>query len=279
MAGTASSSPRSSTAPPTANLVAPESRRSSKTLSFASPRRTSPGYDRIAGALANVGHEISDQTVGNILKRRGIPRAPERKNTTTWAEFIRSHADVLAATDFLTVEVWTMKGLVTHYVLFFIHLGTRKVEIGGITDHPDEAWMKQIARNVTMADWGFLAGMRHLLHDRDSKYCQAFRAVLKAGGVQPLALPARSPNLNSFAERWIRSAKEECLDRLIFFGAGSLTRALDNYVLHHQHERNHQGLANSIPFPAPDDSVGTAGEIVRRERLGGLLGFYHREAG
>ena len=97
------------------------------------------GYDRIAGALDNLGHAISDQTVGNILKRRGIPPAPERKKTTTWAEFVRSHLDVLAATDFLTVEVWTMKGLVTHYVLLFIHLATRKVEIGGITVHPNEA--------------------------------------------------------------------------------------------------------------------------------------------
>ena len=140
--------------------------------------------------------------------------------------------------------------------------------------------MKQVARNVTMADWGFLASMRHLLHDRDSKFCWAFRAVLRDGGVHPIALPPRSPNLNAFAERWIRSAKEECLDRFIFFGAGSLTRALDNYVLHHQRERNHQGRENLIPFPSPDDRVGAAdGEIVHRERLGGLLSFYHRRAG
>lgn len=131
-----------------------------------------------------------------------------------------------------------------------------------------------------MEDWGFLAGMRHLLHDRDSKFCRTFRAVLRDGGVQPLALPPRSPNLNSYAERWIRSAKEECLDRLIFFGAGSLTRALDSYLEHHQRERNHQGLDNVIPFPSSDDRIGAAtGEFTRRQRLGGLLSFYHREAG
>ena len=140
--------------------------------------------------------------------------------------------------------------------------------------------MKQVARNVTMVDWGFLSRVKYLLHDRDAKYCHAFRAVLKDGGVKPLALPARSPNLNAFAERWIRSAKEECLNRLIFFGADSLTRALDNYVQHHQHERNHQGRENLIPFPSPEDRVGAAdSEIVRRERLGGLLSFYHREVG
>lgn len=201
----------------------------------------SRGYDRIAGALANPGHEISDETVGNILKRRGIPPAPERKKTTTWAEFVRSHLDILAATDFFTVEVWTSKGLVTHYVLLFIHLATRKGEIAGITAHPNETWMKQVARNVTMAGWGFLAGMRHLLHDRDLKFCRTFRAVLREEGVDPIALPPRRPNLNAIAERWIRSVKEECLERLIFFGAASLSRALDNYVEHHQHERNHQG--------------------------------------
>ena len=108
------------------------------------------GYDRIAGALANLGHEVSDQTVGNILKRHGIPPAPERKKTTTWTEFIRSHMDVLAATDFFTAEVWTQGGLVTYYVLFFIHLATRRVHIAGITPHPNEPWMIQVARNVTM---------------------------------------------------------------------------------------------------------------------------------
>ncbi len=99
------------------------------------------GYDRIVGALANLGYTISDQTVGNILKRHGLPPAPERKTTTTWTEGIRTHMDVLVATDFFTAEVWTLGGLVTYYVLFFIHLGSRQVHIAGITPHPNEAWM------------------------------------------------------------------------------------------------------------------------------------------
>src|SRR5882724_9509050 len=107
------------------------------------------GYDRIAGALADLGYTISDQTVGNILKRHDIPSAPERRKTTTWKEFIRTHMDVLVATDFFTAEVWTTAGLVTYYVLFFIHLASRKVHVAGITPHPDQAWMMQIARNVT----------------------------------------------------------------------------------------------------------------------------------
>ncbi len=127
------------------------------------------GYDRITGALANLGYTISDQTVGNILKRPGLPPAPERKTTTTWKEFIRTHLDVLVATDFFTAEVWTLGGLVTYYVLFFLHLGSRQVHIAGITPHPNEAWMVQVARNATMEEWGFLSPGQYLIHDRDGK--------------------------------------------------------------------------------------------------------------
>ena len=141
------------------------------------------GYDRIVGALANLGYTISDQTVGNILKRHGIPPAPERKTTTTWKEFIRTHMDVLVATDFFTAEVWTLGGLVTYYVLFFIHLGSRKVHVAGVTPHPNEAWMMQVARNVTMEEWGFLSPGQYLIHDRDGKYCPAFQQIIDAAGV------------------------------------------------------------------------------------------------
>src|SRR6202521_3822322 len=176
------------------------------------------GYDRIVGALANLGHEVSDQTVGNVLRRHGIPPAPQRKRTTTWAVFIRAHLAVLAGTDFFSVEVFTLRGLATFYVLFFIHLGSRKVDIAGITVHPNERWMQQMARNVTMEGWGFLANCRYLLHDRDTKYTQSFRAIIEAGHVTTLPLPAHSPNLNAYAERWVKSIKDECLSKLILFG-------------------------------------------------------------
>ena len=138
------------------------------------------GYDRIVGALANLGYTVSDQTVGNLLKRHGIAPAPERKTTTTWKEFIRTHMDVLVATDFFTAEVWTLGGLVTYYVLFFIHLGSRKVEVAGVTPHPNEAWMIQVARNVTMEEWGFLSPGQYLIHDRDTKFCAAFQQLIDA---------------------------------------------------------------------------------------------------
>jgi putative transposase len=235
------------------------------------------GFDRIAGALANLGCEISDQTVGNVLRRRGLAPAPERKRTTTWAAFVRTHFALLAGTDFFTVEVLTLRGLVTYYVLFFIYLESRRVYVAGITVHPNEVWMKQIARNVTMDDCGALRDCRYLLHDRDTKFTRSFRAIIVSGRVEPLALPARSPNLNAYAERWVRSVKEECLSKVILFGERSLRRALTNYVDHFHAERNHQGKGNVLLFPRVNDRQ-REGPVRCRERLGGLLRYYHREA-
>jgi len=236
------------------------------------------GYDRIVGALANLGYTVSDQTVGNILQRHGLPPAPERKTTTTWKEFIRTHVEVLVATDFFTTEVWTLGGLVTYDVLFFIHLGSRKVEIAGMTPHPNAAWMMQMARNVTMEEWGFLSPGHYLIHDRDGKYCPAFQQIIDAAGVKRVPLPARSPNLNAYAERWVRSVKEECLARLILFGEASLRHALTQYVAHFHHERNHQGKGNVLRFPAVRQDPECTDPIQCRERLGGLLKYYAREA-
>lgn len=217
--------------------------------------------------------------MGNILYRHGIPPAPTCKSATTWKAFIRAHLAVLVGTDFFTVEVWTLRGLVTFYVLFFIHLESRRVEVAGVTPNPNERWMKQIARNVTMDEWGFLDNTRYLIHDRDSKFTASFRFIVRSGGVTPIRLPARSPNLNAHAERWVKSVKDECLSKLILFGEASLRRALREYLVHHHTERNHQGKGNVLLFPSawtrarPMD-----GPVCCRERLGGLLRYYHQEA-
>ena len=233
------------------------------------------GYDRIVGALANLGYTISDQTVGNILKRHGIPPAPERKTTTTWKEFIRTHMEVLVATDFFTAEVWTLGGLVTYYVLFFIHLGSREVHLAGVTPHPNAPWMIQVARNVTMEEWGFLSPGQYLIHDRDGKYCPAFQQIIDEAGVKRVPLPPRSPNLNAYAERWVRSVKEECLAQLILFGERSLSHVLKEYVAHYHQERPHQGKGNVVLMPSPDQATARHGPIQCRARLGGLLKYYH----
>ncbi len=232
------------------------------------------GCDRIVGALANLGHQVSDQTVGNVLRRHGIEPVPERSKTTTWKEFIRRHMDVLAGTDFFTVEVLTWRGLVTYYVLFFIHLDSH-----GITEHPDACWMRQIGRNATFEQLGYLNNCRYVLHDRDAKFCAEFRDTLAAGDVQCLPLPPRSPNLNAFAERWVRSVKEECLSNLILFGEGSLRRALTQFQEHYHSERNHQGKGNVLLFPRADELLKSSGSSIEcRERLGGLLKYYQRRA-
>src|SRR5262245_46658139 len=235
------------------------------------------GYDRIAGALTNLGYKVCDQTIGNLLQRHGLPPAPERKRTTTWPAFIRTHLALLAGTDFFTVEVLTLRGLATYYVLFFIHLDSRRVDIAGITVHPNEPWMKQIARNVTMEGCGILRDCRYLLHDRDTKYTQSFRAIIASGDVEPLVLPAHSPNLNAYAERWVRSVKEECLSKVILFGERSLRRALGEYVEHYHAERNHQGKSNVLLFPL-NRNIDRKRPVQCRERLGGLLRYYHQEA-
>jgi putative transposase len=235
-------------------------------------------YDRIQGALKHLGYTISDQTVGNILKRYGIPPAPEREKTTPWKEFIRSHLDVLVATDFFTTEVWTWCGLVTYYVLFFLHVGSRRVHIAGVTPHPNESWMKQIARNETMDTWGFLKPEYHLIHDRDGKYCPAFQDMIDKAGVKRVPLPPRSPNLNAFAERWVRSVQSEALSKLILVGEWSLRQVLIHYIPHFHEERPHQGIGNVIPFPTNEAANDRERSIQYHERLGGLLKFYDREA-
>jgi putative transposase len=236
------------------------------------------GYDRIAGALANLGHHISDQTVGNILRRHGIAPAPKRNQVMKWKDFLATHMNVLAGCDFFTVEVLTWRGLVTYYVLFFIHLESRRVRIAGITRHPDREWMEHVGRNASQETWGYLHPCRYVLHDRDKKFCNSFKAVLAAGGVKTIALPPRSPNLNAFAERWVRSIKHECLAKLILIGEGSLSRVLTEYCAHYHGERNHQGKGNVLLFPASLGSKPNGESVQCKHRLGGLLKCYERAA-
>jgi transposase InsO family protein len=237
------------------------------------------GYDRIVGALSNLGHHVSDQTVGNILRRHGIAPAPKRGQTTTWKDFIAAHMNVLAGADFFTVEVLTWHGLATYYVLVFLHLESRRVRVAGITRHPNQEWMEQIARSATQESWGHLDGCRYLLHDRDTKFCSSFRSMLAEGGVETLPLPAHSPNLNAFAERWVRSVKQECLSKLILFGEQSLSRTLTEFSTHYHGERNHQGKGNKLLFTGNGDETRPRdSSLAGRHRLGGLLKYYGRAA-
>ena len=195
----------------------------------------------------------------------------------TWSQFLKADWDVLAAADFFTVEVWGLRGLVTFYVFFVIELESRKIEIAGITPGPNEPWMMQIGRNLTDPIDGFLTGKKHLILDRDSKFALAFRDLLKHSGVRVVRLPYRSPNLNAYAERFVRSIKDECLNRMIFFGERSLRKATSEFAAHYHTERNHQGLDNRM-IESDDRAGSTFGAIECLQRLGGLLRFYHRAA-
>jgi transposase InsO family protein len=183
----------------------------------------------------------------------------------------------MTATDFFTVEVWTSRGLVTYYVLFIIRLSTRSVHIAGVITAPNGIYMKQVARNLTDVDDGFLANSQYLIMDRDTKYTNEFRSDLDLEGVKPVRCPARAPNCNAFAERFVRSIKDECLGRMILIGEASLRRALREYVAHYHTERNHQGVGNRLLEPLA--MVSSTGEPIQcRERLGGMLNYYYREA-
>jgi transposase InsO family protein len=186
------------------------------------------GYTRIVGALSNLGYNLARGTVANILKRNGIEPAPERSRKTSWKEFLSQHWEMIVAADFFTVEVWTTKGLQRFIILFFIELSSRRVEIGGISAAANGLWMTQVARNLTDSVDGLLAGKRYLIHDRDPLFTDEFLRTLKDAGVQSAKLPPRSPNLNAHAERFVRSIKESCLQRLILFGESSLRTAAQN---------------------------------------------------
>ncbi len=183
----------------------------------------------------------------------------------------------MAAMDLFTVEVWTTCGLVRYYVLFLIKLSSRHVHVAGITPQPHAGWIKQIARNVTDPVDGFLLGIRYLIMDRDAIFTAEFRSYLKQEGVKAVRLPPRSPNLNAYAERFVRTIKETCLDRMIFFGERALWKAIKEFVAFYHHERNHQGLGNRLIDP-PEELGATDGLVTCRERLGGVLPYYYRDA-
>jgi transposase InsO family protein len=235
------------------------------------------GYTRIQGALFNLGHEVGRGTIANVLTREGIEPAPERGTRTPWSVLIKAHWRSIVAADFFTAEVWSIRGLVTYYVLFVIELAKRIVHIAGITTQPNEGWMMQVARNLTDQFSGFLIGKSHLILDRDTKYTVQFRRLIAESRTAVIRLPPRSPNLNAYAERFVRSIKEECLDRMIFVGQGALRRAITEFVAHYHRERNHQGLCNRL-IQTGQRSLATGASIYRRERLGGMLSFYHRAA-
>jgi transposase InsO family protein len=232
------------------------------------------GYTRIQGALQNVGHRVARSTIRRILKAAGLPPVPQRP--TSWQTFLNAHWGGVAGADFFTTEVWTWRGLITYYTVFVIDLASRRVQILGSTPHPDALFMQQIVRTLTMAEDRAVHAPHVLICDRDRKWSGDVRRGLKEAGIRVVLTPVHAPNANAYAERFVRSIKEECLDRLIPIGERHFRRAVAEYVEHYHGERNHQGLANRLISGPPAIHMTTC--VRQRSRLGGLLNFYERAA-
>jgi len=192
----------------------------------------------------------------------------------SWRIFIRSHAHVIADADFFTTEVRTARGLVTYYTLLVIDIATRRVCVAGTTTNPTSAWMEQIARNLTECETGFLIGKRYLILDRDALYSHDFKQTVTESGVEIVRIAIQAPNMNAYAERFVRSIKTECLDRMIFVGEDALRCALSEYVAHYNTERSHQGLGNELidgEMPSRDgvidtNELGWTPEVLQSDR-------------
>jgi transposase len=246
-------------------------------------RENTWGYRRISGELAKQGIAISKSCVADILRRHGLPPSPERKGLT-WREFLRRHADVLLCADLLTKEVWTFCGLQRAFALVVMHVRSRTILLAEATFSPHAGWMAQQVRNVLWECEDLGIRPRFLLHDRDRCFCNDFDAVLRSAGVEPLKTPYHAPNANAFAERWIRSARQECLNHLILFGLKSLRRVMHTFRRFHNEHRPHQGIGNRTPacvrtgYVIPATTGSPVGNVGCEEFLGGLLKSYHRAA-
>jgi putative transposase len=230
-------------------------------------------YQRVAGELNKLGLSVAPSTVRRLLARADLGPAP-RRSGPSWREFLRAQAASIVACDFFCVETALLR---RYYVLFFIELQTRRVQLAGVTANPDGRWVTQQARNLSIS--GALCDARFLIRDRDTKFVAGFDEVFRTDGVNVVQTPFRAPQANAHAERCVRTARTECLDWLLILGPRHLDRVLRVYVDHYNTERPHRALgrhpalANPPPPPPPPQA-----ELARRDRLGGLLRKYHLAA-
>jgi putative transposase len=249
-------------------------------------RENSWGYQRIRGELLKIGIQRSKGCIADILQRNGLPPSPQRKGLT-WRQFLARHAEVMLCADLFTKEVWTCCGLRTAYVLFVLHLGTRRILLAEATFSPDGQWMGQMGRNLLMVSEEESITPRFVLHDRDVLLTHDFDGTLQGAALEVVKTPYRAPDANAYAERWVGSANGECLDHLVLVGLGSLHRALSAYRSFFNGHRPHQGIDDQIPdrlangvldldsaHRTPHRRIAVGCEAF----LGGLLNSYHRKA-
>jgi putative transposase len=232
------------------------------------------GYDKLEGELRKLGFEVSATTIRSIMLAHGIPPAPERRRRgTSWRTFLKHYHEQMLACDFFMVEPAFLK---TVYVLFFIHLSTRRVYLAGCTTQPNSAWVTQQARQLLWELDDSTQPIRYPIHDHDTKFPRSFDSVFAAQRVEIIHTPIHAPNANAFAERWVRTAGEECLDRLLLWNEWHLRRVLVEYIPYYNHRRPHQGLGQQSPIVRPVPCGD--GSIHFRPILGGILRDYYRQA-
>jgi putative transposase len=214
-------------------------------------RDTGFGYTRVLGELKKLGiHTVSRSTVKNVLTEAGLDPGPKR-GAGSWDDFVTRHAATLWACDFVSVRTLTMTGVVELYLLFFIHIGSRRVIVSAPTANPDAAWVAQQARNASMQmqKWGLSAS--RLIRDGDRKFQEGFAAVFEAQGTVVQRVGPRAPNMNAYAERWVQSLRTECLDHFLILGERHLHHLVTNYLEHYNLERP--------PIPGQRPTAGCCG--------------------
>ena len=233
------------------------------------------GCVRICGELRKLGIRVGATTIRTLLRQHGLGPAP-RRTGPTWTQFLRAQAEGIINCDFFTVETIQLKTL---FVLFFIHLSSRRVVLAGVTAHPDTAWVTQQARNVAMDLDDRGVSIRFLLRDHDAKFSHGFDDVFGSEGGQVLRTPIRAPKANAYAERWVQTVRAECLDWTLVCGRRHLLRLLRGYVRHYNQQRPHRGLALAAPEAGERKSPHVdPREVERRDVLGGLIHEYHEVA-
>jgi putative transposase len=231
------------------------------------------GHRKIEGELKKLGYSISDEAVRKLLRQHHIPALPERKSTSSWRTFLNHYRETLLACDFFTVETIRLQTL---YVFFFIELATRRVHIMGITPHPTQSWVSQQARHLMWKTEE--TKFTHLIRDNDGKYGASFDAVFRSEGIEIVRSPFRAPRANAYAERWVRSIREECLDQVIILNQNHLVYVLREYERYFNTARPHQGIGQHIPDPPPTRSLPGTGKVERHDILGGVIHDYHAAA-
>jgi putative transposase len=235
------------------------------------------GYTSLRDRMWKLGYDISRSIVVNILKRNGIEPAPKRKGQLSWKEFLESNWECLVAGDFFTVDIIEGVSTVRYYVLFFIEVSTRRVCIAGITKNPTSEYLTQLARNMTDPFDGFFLGKTRIILDNDKLFTPEFKGTITSFGLKFIKIPRKSPNLNAYAERFVRSVRQDCLNNLVLFNYHGLRHALKQYSVYYNRERNHQGIDSKIIRPYTDEGAFNS-PIEMKSRLGGMLKYYYRTA-